>query len=64
MLIIGYDDTTQAVLIQNSFGSDWGEATDMSGWPTRRFKRSRKAQPSTSQRFNSGSRRTGWEPSF
>ncbi|WP_438853619.1 C1 family peptidase [Agromyces sp. M3QZ16-3] len=24
MLIIGYDDTTQAVLIQNSFGSDWG----------------------------------------
>jgi hypothetical protein len=24
MMIIGYDDTMQAVLIQNSFGSDWG----------------------------------------
>ena len=24
MLIIGYDDTTQAVLIQNSFGTVWG----------------------------------------
>jgi hypothetical protein len=25
MMIIGYDDAIQAVLIQNSFGSDWGE---------------------------------------
>lgn len=31
MMIIGYDDTTQAVLIQNSFGPDWGSQWNGSG---------------------------------
>lgn len=31
MMIIGYDDTTQAVLIQNSFGSDWGSQWNGNG---------------------------------
>jgi hypothetical protein len=31
MMIIGYDDTMQAVLIQNSFGPDWGAQWNGSG---------------------------------
>ena len=31
MMIIGYDDTMQAVLIQNSFGSEWGSQWNGNG---------------------------------
>lgn len=31
MLLIGYDDTQEAILIQNSFGSDWGVQWNGSG---------------------------------